>query len=430
MPSAIFRFVLCNIIVYCLVSCGGGTGATKPASSASAISISASSKSIAASASSLSSSASSIAPAVQVNDAIYGLYVSLGIGRANPLLGNATQEAAFLKFVRDNGFNYLIFYDLEGLNSASREAGQLASLIQRAKSQFGVQQIGAALGSANEADTVVTYNNAHENISRIDVLNLEYEFWNKKNRTEEFNTAINTLNYFKTVAANSNLKTEIYIGWVSDQEAKQLGEVVDRILVHYYVTTDRDIINYGLDRLQSLAGASRKVRIAPIFSNEGPTNTADLPFMGTWLETHPNEQAFKSWISGYMGLQKSWQANLDVVGSVWFVYRHFADINLNSYSHINQQPENQVVCAGGTSRFNVTSNATTKVYYWMKDGKNIVDSEHVSGANTATLTISNASVDDVGSYYVRVVSYDSNNPISVASESATLTLSGSCLPTN
>lgn len=308
-----------------LAACGGGSAAVKNNSSSY---VPANSSSVAPSsvaASSVAASSSSSQPDVAVEN-IYGLYVSLHMGRADQLLGNAQREEQFLKFIRDGGFTYLIFYELEGLNPTSVKAQQFASLANRAKSTAGVKQIGAALGDASEADTVVAYNKGRPESERINVLNVEYEFWNKTDRKTEFAKTISMLERFNTVAAANQLTTEIYVGWINATEAVTLANVTDRILVHYYMQTDNTIINFGLERLEWLSAASRKVRIVPIFSNEGPKNTNDLPFMGCWLEKNPHQQAYQSWKAQYDALEKPWKANIQVVGATWFIYDKFLDV--------------------------------------------------------------------------------------------------------
>ena len=112
-----------------------------------------------------------------------------------------------------------------------------------------------------------------------------------------------------------------------------MANVTDRILVHFYRQNDVGIINYGLERLEWMAAASRRVQIAPIFSNEGPKNTFDLPFMGCWLEENDHYQAYRSWKSQYDALNKDWQQNIHAVGSIWYVYDKFLDVNkLNGQS--------------------------------------------------------------------------------------------------
>lgn len=358
---------------------------------------------------------------------INGMYVAVGYGTTG-ILGNTTKENALLNFARNNGVNYLILYNLEGMDVTSTRASQLASLISRARADYGIHQIGAALGAAESADMVIAYNNAHAANERIDVLNLEYEFWNETNRAAAFNNAISILNYFNTLGATHNLESEIYIGWITEAEGVALGNTADRILVHFYRKTDADIINYGIERLQYLAGASRNVRIAPIFSNEGPANTGDPTsyFMGPWLETHPNDQAYKTWINGYNALSATWKNNLDVMGPTWFLYNHFADINVGKPNHITANPVSQQACISDSVTLSVASSASAKNYCWMKDGVCLSDNAHVSGSKTASLTLTSLRNQDYGDYAARVISYDTNNPTSFTSAIATVSPAASC----
>jgi hypothetical protein len=321
-------------IAIALSACGGEAGSVKhnnssdlDAGSSSRVSISSVEVLPSSAASSVMTSSSLSVSSETGVENIYGLYVSLHMGRNDQLLGNAQREEQFINFVRDNGFNYLIFYELEQLNPASEKASQFAALISRAKLSAGVTQIGAALGAAGEADTVVAYNTGRPASERIDVLNVEYEFWNKDDRKTEFGHTISMLERFRTVALANQLQTEIYIGWIDATEAVSLANVTDRILVHFYRQSDIEIVNFGIERLEWLSAASRKVKIAPIFSNEGPKNTYDLPFMGCWLEKNTHQQAYLSWKSQYDALDKPWKENIQIVGATWFIYDKFLDVN-------------------------------------------------------------------------------------------------------
>lgn len=361
---------------------------------------------------------------------ISAMYVKLdSTSRIAGVLGNAAAENAMLKFARDNGINYLIMYDLQGLEANSTRATQLAALISRAKTQYGVQQVGAALAEARFADNIVAYNNNHAANERIDVLNVELEFWRSTtNRAAEFEQTINVLNYFKNVGTVNNLITEIYIGWITPIEGARLGDAVDRVLVHYYRQNDIDIVNYGVERLQYLAGASRRVKVIPIFSNEGPitTDDAETYFMGNWLATNSNDKPFKSWLAGYNGLTGNWKNNIEVMGASWFLYNHFPGIYARNSNHITSNPVNQTACTGQARTFSVTSSATNKFYCWLKNGKCLVDGGNIFGARTASLTISNITAQDFANYAVRVISYDSGNPTSFTSTAAGLTERTGC----
>ncbi|WGL16507.1 hypothetical protein PVT68_17305 [Microbulbifer bruguierae] len=278
---------------------------------------------------------------------INGMYVYLGNGE-DGILGNFERETALLEFSKKNGVNYLIFYSLEGVGSDSARQSQLASLISRGRQSYGIEEVGAALGSSYGADEIAAYNNGHSAQEKVDVLNLEFEFWNTPERTEAFNDALQILNHFRSVASLQNMQTEIYVGWITEAEGISLASAVDRVLVHFYRQNDTDIINYGLERLQYLGSGASPVKVAPIFSNEGPDNTGDPTayFMGPWLEDHSMDQPYKSWMTGYQQLTGDWKQNVEVMGGTWFLYNYFADIQNFDQNTILSQPQKNSACAG------------------------------------------------------------------------------------
>ncbi|MBU2884220.1 discoidin domain-containing protein [Gilvimarinus agarilyticus] len=360
---------------------------------------------------------------------INGMYVSLNRGNTD-LLGNFNRETELLEFSQSNGINYLILYGLEGMGPDVSRQNKLANFISRAKTYYGIQEIAAALGSASSADEMLAYNNTRTNIEKLDVLNLEYEFWNREDREQAFTETMNILSHFDSVARGNELKTEIYIGWINAEEGAALADAVDRVLVHYYRQDDINIIQYGLDRLEFLASGSRTVEIAPIFSNEGPTNTGDPTsyFMGPWLETHSIDQPFKTWMTEYQQLDDVWKQKLEVVGSTWFLYNHFADISVNNENHINLQPVSNKACVSEEVTLQLNSSASEKDITWFKDGQCLTNTQSIQGADSQTLQINSLKVDDIGRYQARVVSYDATNPSSHVTKTAKIKQKNKCSP--
>jgi len=84
-------------------------------------------------------------------------------------------------------------------------------------------------------------------------------------------------------------------------------------------------------------------------------------------------------------------------------------------------PAAQTVCPGGTASFTVSPGGNGPfTYQWQKGGQPLVDDAHISGSETATLTITGASATDAGSYACLVA--DSCGP--VLSAAAELLISG------
>lgn len=70
---------------------------------------------------------------------------------------------------------------------------------------------------------------------------------------------------------------------------------------------------------------------------------------------------------------------------------------------INSQPSDQFVNAGDTAQFSVNAGGTVPLgYQWFKDGLSLNDGGNISGAQTATLTLSNVAGVDAGGYSVTI----------------------------
>ncbi|MFF2481308.1 S-layer homology domain-containing protein [Paenibacillus sp. NPDC058071] len=76
---------------------------------------------------------------------------------------------------------------------------------------------------------------------------------------------------------------------------------------------------------------------------------------------------------------------------------------------ITSQPDNKTVTAGQTATFSVTASGDAPLsYQWKKDGNALLDGGNISGATTATLSITNAQSSDAGSYTVVVTNTAGN----------------------
>ncbi|HOX57104.1 MAG TPA: immunoglobulin domain-containing protein [Candidatus Paceibacterota bacterium] len=82
------------------------------------------------------------------------------------------------------------------------------------------------------------------------------------------------------------------------------------------------------------------------------------------------------------------------------------------------QPQDQAVAAGATATFVASAGGTLPLsYQWRRAGSNLADGENISGAQTASLTVSNVQSADMGNYSVLVTNINGW----VASSNAALT---------
>ena len=74
-------------------------------------------------------------------------------------------------------------------------------------------------------------------------------------------------------------------------------------------------------------------------------------------------------------------------------------INIIPATVVNQ-PQHMASCAGGTASVSLNANGTSLTYQWKRaNGTNMANGANTSGVNSATLTISNLSAADTGTFY-------------------------------
>ncbi|MBP6335901.1 MAG: hypothetical protein KA444_10565, partial [Bacteroidia bacterium] len=67
-------------------------------------------------------------------------------------LGVTADENAILDYAQGNGFNYLLFYDLGDINwNSTTEKNLLAAFIRKARTQYGIIQVGGVVEYAGYA---------------------------------------------------------------------------------------------------------------------------------------------------------------------------------------------------------------------------------------------------------------------------------------
>jgi uncharacterized repeat protein (TIGR03803 family) len=92
-------------------------------------------------------------------------------------------------------------------------------------------------------------------------------------------------------------------------------------------------------------------------------------------------------------------------------------LNMSGALQITGQPSDQSAYLGGSASFTVATSGGSPVFYqWQENGTNLVDGGNISGSTTATLRITNVTLDDAALYSVLV----SNSVNSVLSDYAVL----------
>src|ERR1700722_19885256 len=95
---------------------------------------------------------------------------------------------------------------------------------------------------------------------------------------------------------------------------------------------------------------------------------------------------------------------INILSPVIFLFLQVICFGKNLPPAIITQPANQTVCAGSPASFTVTATGLGLTYQWRKGNAILLDTGSISGATTATLTISPTTVNDSASNYNVIIS--------------------------
>lgn len=268
------------------------------------------------------------------------------------ILGNTTLENELLSYSQTHNISILLLYDLHVINQThdltdSATNYILAAFITNAKTNYGITLVGAIGENASFFTNIInTYNNSRSNaLEKIDIYNIEFEFWNPTSTTTDgyycttylepndlpctvdgafqyYNTALQTINDL----ANANTHTvsvETYVGWITETQAITISQNVDRLLLHAYVTNPTTAFNYTKDRIMALANGNNGLNVSVIFS-------AEPDFMQDWLLENSMEAAENIFISDWTTGSENWDNNINLDGFTYFAYTFSTNISLET----------------------------------------------------------------------------------------------------
>ena len=196
------------------------------------------------------------------------------------------------EFCRTNGFDDIILYELHRiLDSPGRYADQ-ADAVRTLRTEYGIKGVHAAFSAQNQIGQITAFESSTEANSETSFsgMILEYEWWNESPR--DFAGALDRLRSAKLAASGLGrpFRVSAYVGWITQDEAEALGELVDELAVHAYRPGPEDAFEYVKERLSYFDGIYMPIR--PIFS-------AEPDFMGSWLQANGLEQAEHILNTGY-----------------------------------------------------------------------------------------------------------------------------------
>jgi hypothetical protein len=328
-------------------------------------------------------------------------------------LGDATKENNILSYAQGNGFNYILFYDLGDINwNSTTEKNQLAAFMRKAKTTYGITQIGGVVEySGYLSQKIIPYNNSRTSSKeKFDVINLEFEFWvtssitssycSKFLRNEGFTCdkagawqfAWREFKLIDDICAANGLISEFYLGWPDVDQMQKIASRADRILLSAYRPTDSDIYQYSTNRMKDIASIGGTTKVITLLSSESS-------FMGPWLATHQQTRPYQTMKNALAAETLSFKNNISLQGYQWFTYRYMPKTMLATASITASGPT--TFCPGNDVTLTANSGSS---YLWSPGGQ-----------TTRSITVSSA-----GSYTVRVTN---SSGVSIVSSAVTVSTS-------
>lgn len=334
------------------------------------------------------------------------------------ILGNAVKEDSLLRYAVDSGFNYLALYELHrlSLSSSPTNVAKLSAFMHKARVSYGIQNIGAVGESYNSfANHIVPYNSSRTNASeKFNVFNVEFEFWSNASTgpggyyctqylqpsgcscdtAGAFRFYMNLIRKVDSLAASQGIISEIYVGWFNQGQAQQMQRTVDRILLHSYRINETTLYSYAKTRLQYLASNNTPANVIALFSAE-PT------FMGPWLQSHSQIEAFQKYAADMNNDPNTWKQYINLQGFTWFAYGFLPKPAAGTFAASITASGNTNICRGdsvlltaGTGSSYLWSNGETTSSIKVRTSGNYYCIVTASGI-TDTSNVINVIVNDV-----------------------------------
>lgn len=304
----------------------------------------------------------------------------LHVNNFKNIIGDTEEENILLSFAQEHQFNYLLLYNLYHVQqnlfdfTDEEEAEPLASFIHRAKSEYGIDAIGAVGEKFSSFEKIKLYNldRPDSPSEQFDVLHTEFEFWNQnsiensycKYYLEEqslpcdssgaFVYYLHNLIQTKELADELGMMSETYIGNPTEGQCAMLAPHLDRIMLHYYRKSDvynngNSIYNFKKYRLEALTRSVDQVTILPIFS-------ARSYYMGPWLLSHPMDQAFDTYVYGQNGFEEEegeWKEKINLDGFQWYRYTDLLNYTGLSDGTSTERKDNSLALDKGLKKASV-----------------------------------------------------------------------------
>lgn len=272
------------------------------------------------------------------------------------ILNDTAQKTGLLTYAQKNEITYLIFYELHLVHNqhdlTNATTNQiLADFLTDAKQNYGITKVAAAGENAWFFENrIIAYNDSRTlSTEKFDVLGMEFEFWTPQFTDPGEYYCVNYLtpNGFTCdnagayafckgelqemtilAAANSHPTTvEMYVGWPTATQLQEIADIVDKTLIHAYVTDPSTAFAYALTRLEDYNTYTDVADISIIFS-------AEPNFMGPWLADNSLAEAEAIFMTNFNAATGSWKSQVNLEGFTYF-----------THSYLKPEPRQKMVFA-------------------------------------------------------------------------------------
>jgi hypothetical protein len=264
------------------------------------------------------------------------------------LINDAGEKTALLTYAQKHQITYLIFYELHLVHNqhdlTNATTNQiLADFLTDAKQNYGITKVAAAGENAWFFENrIIAYNDSRILATeKFDVLGMEFEFWTPVFTDPGGYYCVNYLtpNGFSCdnagayafckgeleqmamlATANTHPMTiEMYVGWPDATQLKEIADIVDKTLIHAYVTDPNNAFTYALTRLEDYDSYTGVADISIIYS-------AEPNFMGPWLADNSLAEAESIFMTDYNAATGNWKSHVNLEDFTYFTYSYLKPV--------------------------------------------------------------------------------------------------------
>mgnify|MGYP006864800829 CR=1 FL=1 len=245
-------------------------------------------------------------------------------------IGNTASEDSVLDWCLKNNLNQISLYSVGSILTQGK-AGLLNNFIGRASAMPYNISVSVVAASLNTATNEYNYYNSYPN--KFAGITTEYEYWNG---TNSFTTFQAEINYISSIhqATGGAIKRQLYISKFIDASnaltadttiARQLVQNADRIFVVNYVTNAYNLSNSTLNKIKTLANASKKLHkvidIVILFSvNQNSTDPNLYNYFSVINSNHAFADAYNKFKTDYNATSFANKTSVSIIGYQLYNY--------------------------------------------------------------------------------------------------------------